>query len=239
MSAFVLIHGGVHGAWCWDPVVGPLRDAGHHVEAIDLPGRGASAGLAATVTLEDWVDAVSEAVDRAPEPPVLVGHSMGGVSSSVLAERRPEAIEEVVYLCSVVPEDGAAALPTLQEAGQDCVLLAEGAIVFSADGTTASIPPEHARAAFYNRCTEEDALHAVTRIVPEPVLPLMTPLTLGRSFAGVRKTYIAAKDDRAVPPGFGRVMAERCGAPVVEIDSDHSPFLSARDDLVALLLDHA
>jgi alpha-beta hydrolase superfamily lysophospholipase len=46
MSAYVLVHGGVHAAWCWETVVGPLTDAGHHVQAIDLPGRAATASAA-------------------------------------------------------------------------------------------------------------------------------------------------------------------------------------------------
>jgi predicted alpha/beta hydrolase family esterase len=36
-----------------------------------------------TVTLEDWV----AAVDAAPEPPLCVAHSMGGVSCSQFADR--------------------------------------------------------------------------------------------------------------------------------------------------------
>jgi alpha-beta hydrolase superfamily lysophospholipase len=40
MARFVLVHGAHGGAWCWEPVVGPLADAGHTVEAFDLPGSG-------------------------------------------------------------------------------------------------------------------------------------------------------------------------------------------------------
>ncbi|MEA2170627.1 MAG: hypothetical protein QOF76_3927 [Solirubrobacteraceae bacterium] len=235
MSALVLVHGGVHGAWCWDSVAPLLEDAGHDVQAVDLPGRGATAAAAPTVTLEDWVAAVGAAVDAAPEPPLLVAHSMGGVSCSQFADRRPGDIRGIVYVSAVVPVDGAAGLPSLQEAGPDCVLLAEGAIVFSADGTTATVPPEHARRAFYERCAEADVAAALERICPEPVAPLMTPLTLGPAFASVAKRYIGATEDRAVPPAFQRMEAERCGAEYVTIDSDHSPFLSAREAFVALL----
>jgi limonene-1,2-epoxide hydrolase len=33
MTTFVLVHGVVHGAWCWQRIIGPLRDAGHAVIA--------------------------------------------------------------------------------------------------------------------------------------------------------------------------------------------------------------
>ena len=37
-SAFVLVHGAWHGAWCWRRVLGPLRDAGHQAFAVSLSG---------------------------------------------------------------------------------------------------------------------------------------------------------------------------------------------------------
>lgn len=111
MSAYVLVHGGVHAAWCWETVVGPLIDAGHHVQAIDLPGRAATASAASHCTLSDYVAAIGEAVDSAPEPPVLVGHSMGGASTSQFAERRGGDVKEIVYLSAVVPQNGEAQYP--------------------------------------------------------------------------------------------------------------------------------
>ena len=35
---FVMIHGGYHGAWCWDRLTPELERLGHEVLAIDLPG---------------------------------------------------------------------------------------------------------------------------------------------------------------------------------------------------------
>ena len=48
---FVLIHGGWHGAWCWQRVVPLLRAAGHAVLAPDLPSMGDDQADPATVTL--------------------------------------------------------------------------------------------------------------------------------------------------------------------------------------------
>ena len=52
MARFVLVHGAFGGAWCWEPVTGPLEAAGHTVEAIDLPGGGDDETPVADVTLE-------------------------------------------------------------------------------------------------------------------------------------------------------------------------------------------
>ena len=40
MSTYVLVHGAWHGSWCWEKVVPLLEQAGHQVEALDLPGHG-------------------------------------------------------------------------------------------------------------------------------------------------------------------------------------------------------
>src|SRR5690349_15716816 len=103
MARLILVHGGVHGSWCWDKVLAPLRALGHDVETIDLPGRGEDADNVAAVTLEDWVAALSKQVDAGPTPVTLVAHSMGGVTSSVVADRRPDDIARVVYVAAVVP----------------------------------------------------------------------------------------------------------------------------------------
>lgn len=40
MTAFVLVHGSWHGAWCWDRVKQRLVGNGHEVDAVTLPGLG-------------------------------------------------------------------------------------------------------------------------------------------------------------------------------------------------------
>jgi alpha-beta hydrolase superfamily lysophospholipase len=51
MSTYVLIHGACHGSWCWDKVVPLLKQAGHQVEAFDLPGSGRDKTPLSEVTL--------------------------------------------------------------------------------------------------------------------------------------------------------------------------------------------
>ena len=40
MATFVLVHGGGHGGWCYQPVVRLLQAKGHLVNAPSLPGMG-------------------------------------------------------------------------------------------------------------------------------------------------------------------------------------------------------
>lgn len=79
MAHFVLVHGAWHGSWCWDEVSASLVDKGHEVEAIDLPGHDRPGDTSRKWnTIGSYVDAVAKVVDDCPEPPILVGHSMGG-----------------------------------------------------------------------------------------------------------------------------------------------------------------
>jgi pimeloyl-ACP methyl ester carboxylesterase len=106
MTRLLLLHGGAHGGWCWERVLAPLRAAAHDVDTIDLPGRGADAARARTVTLEDHVERVSEVIDGGSLPVVLVAHSLGGVTAAVLAERRPDDLERLVFVAALAPADG-------------------------------------------------------------------------------------------------------------------------------------
>jgi pimeloyl-ACP methyl ester carboxylesterase len=237
MSSLILIHGGGHGAWCWDPIVAGLRAAGHQVQAVDLPGRDGTPAGGCTVTFEDWMACVAAALDAAAQRPTLIAHSMGGLTSSQLAQRRPDDLAGIIYLSAVVPADGAAGLPTLQQAGPACALLEEGALTPSADGTTITVTPQAARVAFYGDCPEPDVQRALPRLCSEAMAPMMTPVQLGAAFRGVPKHYIGATRDRAVPLEFGRGLAVQCGAQFQTIESDHSPFYSAPEVLLAMLLD--
>jgi pimeloyl-ACP methyl ester carboxylesterase len=235
--SFVLIHGGCHGAWCWTRVGWHLRDAGHQVDAIDLPGRDGGPG-AREIDLERYVETALAALDRATGPVVVVGHSMGGVTASLAAERRPEAITSLVFVNAVIPENGGAGFPKVQTAGAECALLAPGAMELSSDGGIVTVAPDRAAAAFYHRCEPEDVAWAVPQLGPEPMRPLMTPVRLTpERFGSVPKFYIGSRQDRVLPWWLQGQMSAACGAELLELAADHSPFLSAVDELVEVLLE--
>jgi pimeloyl-ACP methyl ester carboxylesterase len=79
MSTFGLVHGGWNGGWCWEKVVPLLEEAGHEVEAQDLPGLGEDRTPIPEVSLQGYADRISQVLDAQPEPVVLVGHSSGGM----------------------------------------------------------------------------------------------------------------------------------------------------------------
>lgn len=90
----------------WDEVAAPLRDAGHTVHALTLPGMESRGADRANITLRDHVDAVISVVDSLPGPVVLVGHSGGGAIAHAVVDARPDAIARVVYVDSGPLGDG-------------------------------------------------------------------------------------------------------------------------------------
>ncbi|MBO9524115.1 MAG: alpha/beta hydrolase [Nocardioidaceae bacterium] len=77
----VLVHGGLAHARWWDHVAPMLTGSGRRrVLALDLSGHGES-GRRERYGMETWAREVAEVAVRGgfPEPPVVVGHSMGGL----------------------------------------------------------------------------------------------------------------------------------------------------------------
>src|SRR5688500_1551345 len=146
MTTFVLIHGGWAGGWTWERVAPLLEAAGHRAVAPDLPGHGSDRTPISEITLERYVDRVLEALDAAAEPVVLVGHSSGGVVITQAAERRPEKVRRLVYLCAYLPGDGQS-LFDLGQADADGLILPN--LVVSEDRSSARVKDEVLREALF------------------------------------------------------------------------------------------
>lgn len=79
-SPIVMQHGMWHGAWCWQPWQELLAERGWESHAHSLPGHGRSHLQRAipTCTLDYYLGFLKAEIDRFPDPPILMGHSMGG-----------------------------------------------------------------------------------------------------------------------------------------------------------------
>lgn len=100
----LLVHGAWHGSWCWDEWAAVLADAGHRPRAIDLPGHD-SPGSRHRIwqRIGDYVDAVGQELERLGPDTVVIGHSMGGLITQRVLERRPAALG---ILLASVPTKG-------------------------------------------------------------------------------------------------------------------------------------
>jgi pimeloyl-ACP methyl ester carboxylesterase len=235
VSAYVLIAGAWHGGWCWHKVVTRLRKAGQRALALDLPSLGRDRTPLALVSLQTWTESVCQILDAETEPVVLVGHSRAGAVISQAAEARPAKIRALVYLAGYLLADGES---VSQKAKQDRESLVGPNMQLSPDRVSWTLRDAAVHDALYGGCADEDVVLAQSLLTPEAVAPLMTPIRVSEErFGRVPRVYIECLRDRAVSLSEQRKMvtAMPCRE-VISLDTDHSPFFSAPDELTQHLL---
>jgi pimeloyl-ACP methyl ester carboxylesterase len=89
-AAILFVHGANCRASVWLRLMDALRRRGIQSAAVDLRGHGRSGGKdeLQRAGIEDYVEDVLRALDVLPETTVLTGHSMGGLITQLVAERR-------------------------------------------------------------------------------------------------------------------------------------------------------
>ena len=97
-APIVLVPGFWLGAWAWDEVAGHLRDGGHDVTAMTLPGLESADADRSAITFEDHVDAICDAVRTHDSPVVLAVHSAAGFSGYAASDRVTDRIAAMVYV---------------------------------------------------------------------------------------------------------------------------------------------
>jgi pimeloyl-ACP methyl ester carboxylesterase len=236
MARFVMVHGAFAGAWIWEPLARELEQAGHTVEAFDLPGSGDDPTPVGEVTLHAYADRVCEVLGERPEEAVLVANSMGGVVATQAAAQCPDRLAAVVYVAAFLPQDGQSllALTELPEGEGDQV---QANLVVEGDPPVATLPEATFRESIFACCSDEVLDWAVERRGRQPVVPFTEPVELGGfAFDGIRVGYVLCTRDEAIPPALQRRMIESAGVDeVVELDTDHAPHLSRTGELAEIL----
>lgn len=235
-ATFVLIHGAWHGAWCWQKLSQMLTLAGHRVIAPDLPGSGQDRTPLANVTFASSVERVLDLINRGHEPVVLVGHPLGGMTVSQVAEEVPEKIRWLVYLTALLPCDGETAFSLQTNMMQHASL----PTWMEFDDVSVRLRLSEAEASFYHDCAAEEQRLAQKLLKPQALHPMQTSVSLSQRFASVPRAYLTCLQDRVLSPEFQAQMYARTPCErVLTLASGHSPFFSMPEQLAARLEDFA
>jgi len=235
MTTYVLVHGAWHGAWCWQKIIPLLQGRGHTVVAPDLPAHGSDMTPMSDVSLQSYADRVCATVNAQVEPVVLVGHSLGGVTITQAAETCPGNIERLVYVTAFLLPDGVARLGY----GSDVPGSVIGPnMVMSEDRSFVRITDEGVEPTFYHDCTQQDVATARRLMGPEPMVGITTPVTrTADRFGRIPRVYIECLDDRALLPEVQkRMYSETAVNRVISMNTSHSPFFAAPDELASHLM---
>lgn len=275
ITTIILVHGAWHGAWCWQPLIPELLKRRLAPFTLDLPAHGIHARFpegwgsdaarfavspapTSGITLDDYVNAVSEIVDAAHAagagPVMLVGHSMAGIVLTAVAERAPEKIGMIAYLAAFMPLPG---VPMI-----DYVRCAENAGEEVAGLFVAPPPQIGAMRIDYRNTSQHERIRSAfahdvdaTRfaamnhlLTPDvPASPVATPTVATHERWGrVPRAYIRCSEDRAVMPALQDRFIREADAwtpenptRVTTLAASHSPFLSMPTELAQVLSDLA
>ena len=227
MTNFLLVHGGAHGAWCWDRVVPFLRSGPRvaNVVAVDLAGHGERRDVKPleSITVGDYVDDVVREIEtRDLRDVVLVGHSLAGITLPGAAARVADRLRRVIFLSTVNPPVGQSVADPMKHP-------------LSPLSRGVDFPTM-----FCNDLDEETAAWLLGQLGPEPPGPTAEPVTVARLPSRVPSTYILLERDEALPPELQREQARTASADeLVSFDAGHSAFASRPRDLAELLLRYA
>lgn len=97
-APIILVPGWWLGAWAWDEVAASLRADGHDVTALTLPGLESKDADRSSITAEDHVQAIVDAIQAKDEPVVLAVHSGSGFPGYAASDRVPGRIAHLVYV---------------------------------------------------------------------------------------------------------------------------------------------
>ena len=229
----MLVHGAWHTGWHWHLVAAELRRHGYRAIAVTLPA-DADASVAAQVVL-DAVDRAANGVGIGAV--TVVGHSMGGLVAPVVAHRLAR-VERVVFVAGLLPLIGSSWNTQIAAADRGTIILrglSDGQVDHG-DGSSSWVEAGKAMARFYADAPPELALAAVARLRRQywTVMGETCPL---EAWPEVQYRSIVCTRDAVLSPAWSRqTFRDRFGAAAVDLDSDHSPFLSHPEALVDQLL---
>jgi pimeloyl-ACP methyl ester carboxylesterase len=215
MTPVVMVHGAFVGGWSFEWFERPFRKAGYATHAPDLRGHGASDPRERVigVSMRDYAQDLVRFCADLPQPPILIGHSMGGLVTTLAAR---EAQPAAVVLLAPSPPWGLAGW-TLEEAVSSI-----GAHIASLTSNGAIEPSaEVMRFASLDRMSEAKAAPVLARMRPESARALREALcwwmdpfmttAIGPGPLAAPSLVLTGEEDRIHPPSAGRQVAERLG----------------------------
>ncbi|MDA0567021.1 alpha/beta hydrolase [Streptomonospora sp. S1-112] len=229
---YVFVHGTHANAYYWSWFCQELALRGRRALAVDLPGHGVDAVLPdayqrqdlaalpaepsplAKLTAEDYADHVEEVVRRARRngPVVLVGHSQGGVTLSLVGNRVPDLIHRLVYISAFCCVDRPSMAAYLQEPPLltgELARITQLSLESSPEGVARvnwrSADPAHEaafRAANAHTWTPAQSRAMHQMLQPDEPGSITTADARGHAetWGRIPRTYVRLTQDRLLPP---------------------------------------
>ena len=232
---YVLVHGAWQAPYVWDDVKATLEKNGNKVIVVELPAHGADTTSPASVTINVYRDKVLNAINSANGKVILVGHSMGGMVVTAVAEAQPDRIEKLVYIGAFLPANGQSLLAL---ASQDATSLLGPNLIPSADHLTLDVNRSQIINIFCQDASADKQKEVLDNFRVEPAIPFTNNVSItAANFGKVNKYYIYTAQDHAISLDNQKKMVSAAGiTQTFTLNSSHCPFLSMPDKVSDLLL---
>lgn len=181
-KTYVLVHGSFQAAYTWNGVKAELEQQGYKVIVVELPGHGDDFTNPASITMDTYRDKVISSIKEVNGKVILIGHSMGGMVISAVAEAVPTKIERLIYLAAFVPKSGQSLieLASMDTEGQLAPLLVPSADQFSLGISDVTKVP----AIFCEDGSVETKQLLIDKYRPDPAIPFNNKITLSEANFG-------------------------------------------------------
>jgi pimeloyl-ACP methyl ester carboxylesterase len=232
-KTFVLVHGAWHGGWCWGRVARLLRAQGHVVYAPSLTGLADRSHLIGKSTdMRTFIQDIANLIESEELGDViLVGHSVGGVPITGVADRIAGRLRHLVYLDALIVQNGQSILDVFgPEATRARIKLAEE---YSGGVSFPSPPPE-----VFAVTDPADQAWLKRRLTPHPLASYLDKLELKHPVGnGVPKTYIVCTKPLFKPQESTRQwLKTQSGWGTMELAAGHDAMVIAPRELADMLL---
>jgi len=200
----ICVHGGCHASWCWHEHAAVYAAAGYEVHALNWRGRGGSEPIDDDVLVKMSIADVVFDIDTVARcfgiPPVIVGHSMGGLAAQLYASAHE--VSALVLLAPCVPSN-VGAVPIELPIGDMNV-------------PWGPPPPDVARQMFFQGLDDIQAERFNALLVPESPLRVYEAtrwsLAVDATKLAAPILIVSGALDRSSPPETGAALAALYGA---------------------------
>jgi len=234
-KTFVLVHGAWQAPYVWNIVKSQLEARGQNVIVVELPAHGNDTTSPIAVSIDVYRDKVIAAIQSVKGKVILVGHSMGGVVITAVAEKIPSKIEKLVYIGAFLPANGQSLMDL---AMTDAQSILGPNLIPSKDQLTLDVNHDKIIDIFCQDASVDVQKEVLAKFRVEPAIPFGNKVTLtDANFGSVMKYYIHTAQDHAVGIDLqNRMVTAAHITKTYSLDTGHSPFLSKPDQVTALLL---
>jgi pimeloyl-ACP methyl ester carboxylesterase len=214
----VLVHGGFVDGSGWESVYNILKKDGYNVAIVQNP----------TISLAGDVAATKLVIQAQNGPVILVGHSYGG---AVITEAGNDPqIVGLVYIAAFAPDKGESVNSLIKDPPPDApvppILPPQDGYLF--------LDQSKFHASFAADVDEDKAAFMADSQVPWGVGALAGEIS-EPAWKSKPSWYLLATEDRMIPPPAQRMMSQRAGSTVVEVNGSHAIYVSQPNAVAALI----